>query len=106
MSRADLGEKDVLNPSETMEYFVLSQRKFYDLLNNTNKEDFLAYYGERKLIIRVAFEQYLLNHPESTKQGYVIVQRLCSRKIEKLQFHSYHPWSALISLSTCRSIGK
>ena len=27
-------------------------------------EDFLAYYGERKLILRVAFERYLRNHPE------------------------------------------
>ena len=38
--------------------------KFYDLLNNTDGEDFLAYYGERKLIPRVAFERYLRNHPE------------------------------------------
>ena len=44
--------------------FVLSRRKFYDLLNNTDGEDFLAYYGERKLILRVAFERYLHNHPE------------------------------------------
>ena len=44
--------------------FVLSRRKFYDLLNNTDGEDFLAYYGERKLILRVAFERYLRNHPE------------------------------------------
>ena len=27
-------------------------------------EAFLAYYGERKLILRVAFERYLRNHPE------------------------------------------
>ena len=27
-------------------------------------EEFLAYYGERKLILRVAFERYLRNHPE------------------------------------------
>ena len=44
--------------------FVLSRRKFYDLLNNTDGEDFLAYYGERKLILRAAFERYLHNHPE------------------------------------------
>ena len=64
MARPDLAEKDILNPSETIEYFVLSRRKFYDLLNNTDGEDFLAYYGERKLILRVAFERYLRNHPE------------------------------------------
>ena len=59
-----LAEKDILNPSEAIEYFVLSRRKFYDLLNNTDGEEFLAYYGERKLILRVAFERYLHNHPE------------------------------------------
>ena len=64
MSRPDLGEKDILNPSEAIEHFVLSRRKFYDLLSNTDGEDFLAYYGERKLILRVSFERYLHNHPE------------------------------------------
>ena len=53
MARPSLAEKDILNPSEAIEYFVLSRRKFYDLLNNTDGEDFLAYYGERKLILRV-----------------------------------------------------
>ena len=62
MARPNLAEKDILNPSEAIEY--LSRRKFYDLLNNTDGEDFLAYYGERKLILRVAFERYLHNHPE------------------------------------------
>lgn len=64
MARPDLAEKDILNPSEAIEYFTLNRRKFYDLLNNTDGEDFLAYYGERKLILRVAFERYLRNHPE------------------------------------------
>ena len=64
MARPSLAEKDILNLSEAIEYFVLSRRKFYDLLSNTDGEDFLAYYGERKLILRVAFEMYLRNHPE------------------------------------------
>ena len=64
MVRPSLAEKGVLNPSEAIEYFVLSRRKFYYLLNNTDGEEFLAYYGERKLILRVAFERYLHNHPE------------------------------------------
>ena len=64
MARPSLAEKDILTPSEAIEYFVLSRRKFYDLLSNTDGEDFLAYYGERKLILRVAFERYLCNHPE------------------------------------------
>ena len=69
MARPDLGEKDILNPSEAIEYFVLSRRIFYDLLNNTDGEDFLAYYGERKLILRVVFEKYLLHHPELRRRG-------------------------------------
>lgn len=69
MARPSLAEKDILNPSETIEYFVLSRRKFYDLLSNTDGEDFLAYYGERKLILRVAFESYLRNHPELRRRG-------------------------------------
>lgn len=64
MARPNLAEKDILNPSEAIDYFVLSRRKFHDLLQNADGEDFLAYYGERKLILRVAFEKYLLNHPE------------------------------------------
>ena len=64
MARPSLVEKDILNPSEAIEYFVLSRRKFCDLLNNTDGEEFLVYYGERKLILRVAFERYLRNHPE------------------------------------------
>ena len=69
MARPSLAEKDILNPSEAIEHFVLSRRKFYDLLNNTDGEDFLAYYGERKLILRVAFEKYLLHHPELRRRG-------------------------------------
>ena len=69
MARPNLAEKDILNPSEAIEYFVLSRRKFYDLLNDTDGEEFLAYYGERKLILRVAFERYLRNHPELRRRG-------------------------------------
>ena len=69
MARPSLAEKDILNPSEAIEYFVLSRRKFYDLLSNMDGEDFLAYYGERKLILRVAFEKYLLHHPELRRRG-------------------------------------
>ena len=32
MARPSLAEKDILNPSEAIDYFVLSRRKFYDLL--------------------------------------------------------------------------
>ena len=69
MARSSLAEKDILNPSEAIDYFVLSRRKFYDLLKNTDGVDFLAYYGERKLILRVAFEKYLPHHPELRRRG-------------------------------------
>ena len=36
MARPSLAEKDILNPSEAIDYFVLSRRKFYDLLKNTD----------------------------------------------------------------------
>lgn len=68
MAKPNLSEKNVLNPSEAIEYFILSRRKFYDLLKDADGGDFMAYYGERKLIIRVAFEKYLLNHPELRRQ--------------------------------------
>ena len=64
MTKINLAEKDILNPQEAIEYFVLSRRKFYEFLKQTDGGDFLAYYGERKLILRVAFEKYLLTHPE------------------------------------------
>jgi hypothetical protein len=69
MARPDLAEEDILNPSEAIDYFVLSRRKFYDLLKNTDGENFLAYYGERKMILRVAFEKYLLHHPVLMRRG-------------------------------------
>ena len=69
MARPDLAEEDILNPSEAIDYFVLSRRKFYDLLKNTDGENFLAYYGERKMILRVAFEKYMLHHPVLMRRG-------------------------------------
>lgn len=67
MERPNLDRKVTLNPQEAIEYFTLSRRKFYKLL----KQDglyFVAYYGERKLIIPVEFEKYLSNHPELRRQ--------------------------------------
>lgn len=67
MSRVDLSRKEILNPQETIEHFVLSARKFHKLIKQ-EKFDFLAYYGTRKLIIRTEFEKYLSNHPELRRQ--------------------------------------
>ncbi|MCD2492957.1 DNA-binding protein [Lacrimispora sp. NSJ-141] len=69
MAKPNLAEKDILNPSEAIEYFVLSRREFYEFLDTTDGGDFLAYYGSRKLIIRVAIEKYLRNHPELRRRA-------------------------------------
>ena len=64
MARPDLGEKDILNPEEAIKYWNLSRRKFYQFLEQTDGGDYLAYYKTRILIIRLAFEQYLLQNPK------------------------------------------
>jgi len=53
-----LGEKEYLNPQEAATYWNLSRRKFFRFLNQ-GKYSFLAYFGNRKLILRVEFEKYL-----------------------------------------------
>ncbi len=64
ISKPILEEKDILNPNETIELFVLSRRKFYKLLKENRQLNFLAMYGSRKLIIRSEFQKYLDKHPE------------------------------------------
>ena len=70
MSKPILKEKDILNPNEAIELFVLSRRKFYKLLKENRKLGFLAMYGSRKLIIRSEeFQKYLVKHPELKRRG-------------------------------------
>ena len=64
MKRATPESKDILNPTETIEYFGLSRRKFYSLLNEKTKHGLIVLYGSRKLIIKAGFEKYLKAHPE------------------------------------------
>lgn len=49
---------------EAIDYFVLSRRKFYDLLKSDEQKNFLVFYKERKMIIRTAFARYLEAHPD------------------------------------------
>ena len=58
MKRATPESKDILNPTETIEYFGLSRRKFYSLLSEKKKHSFIVLYGSRKLIIKAGFEKY------------------------------------------------
>ena len=59
MAKPRLEEKEFLNPEEAIRYWNFSRRKFYRFLDETDGGTFLAYYKERKLILRVAFEKYL-----------------------------------------------
>ncbi len=64
MAKTELGEKDLLNPNETILLFDLSSRKFLALIRSGAKLDFIAFYGGRRLIIRTIFEKYLDEHAE------------------------------------------
>ena len=59
MAKIELGEKDLLNPNETILLFDLSSRKFLALIRSGTKLDFIAFYGDRRLIIRTIFEKYV-----------------------------------------------
>ena len=59
---ADMSERDYLTPGEAIEYWGLSQRKFYSFLKE-GPFDFLAFYNTRRLILRVSFERYLWRNP-------------------------------------------
>ena len=64
MAKTELGDKDLLNPNETILLFDLSSRKFLALIRSGTKLDFIAFYGGRRLIIRTIFEKYLDEHAE------------------------------------------
>ena len=65
MKKPSLAEKDVLNPSEAAEFYDLSRRKFFRMLDEADGLPFVAMYKTRKLIIRSEFEAYLRFHPET-----------------------------------------
>ena len=58
-----LGEKDYLSPTEAIQYWNLSNRKFYAFLKK-GQYGFIAFYGTRKLIIREEFDKYLKKNPK------------------------------------------
>lgn len=69
MKTKNLAEKDILNPEEAIELFVLSRRKFYAILSTEQELKFLAKYKTRNLIIRTEFANYLQKHSELRKRG-------------------------------------
>ena len=64
MAKTELGEKDLLNPNETILLFDLSSRKFNALIRGSKGLEFIVFYGDRRLIIRTIFEKYLDEHAE------------------------------------------
>lgn len=62
MEQTPMSERDYLTPGEVIEYWGLSQRKFYSFLKES-PYDFLAFYNIRRLILRVSFERYLWRNP-------------------------------------------
>lgn len=63
MKKPTPGEKETLTPEETIVYFRLSRRKFYDTYKKDNSF-IVRYFDGRRLIIRAEFEKYLSQHPE------------------------------------------
>lgn len=64
MKNQSPGVKNIITPTEAIDYFVLSRRKFYDLLKSDEQKNFLVLYKECKMIIRTAFARYLEAHPD------------------------------------------
>ena len=64
MKNPSPGVKNIITPTEAIDYFVLSRRKFYDLLKSDKQKDFLVFYKERKMIILTSFAKYLEVHPD------------------------------------------
>lgn len=62
--KKNLIEKDFMNQDEAAAFYGLSRRRFFRLLATKEAAQFLAFYGQRKLIIRTEFEKYLRNNPE------------------------------------------
>ena len=46
MKNPSPGVKDIITPTEAIDYFVLSRRKFYDLLKSDKQKDFLVFYKD------------------------------------------------------------
>ena len=57
--KPQLGEKDLLTSEETIKYFNLSRRKWYDFLNSDRSKKFVVGYRSRRLILREEFEEFL-----------------------------------------------
>lgn len=64
MAKPVLEDKEYLTPEETIILFTLSRRKFRAWLCSAHDYPLIAQLGQRKLIHRTAFREYLCKHPE------------------------------------------
>ena len=67
MAKTELGEKDLLNPNETILLFDLSSRKFLALIRSGTKLDFIAFYGGLNPRINFRQERKLRHHSVNLK---------------------------------------
>ena len=44
MKNPSPGVKNIITPTEAIDYFVLNRRKFYDLLKSDEQKNFLVFY--------------------------------------------------------------
>lgn len=68
MAKPSLREKDILNQEGAICYWNFCRARLYKFLKQTDGGNFLAFYKERVLIIRFAFEQYLFRNPEMKEE--------------------------------------
>ena len=67
--RTKAKDKEILTVEETIKLYTLSRRKFHALLHEGSNSFSVKYYGERTLILKPQFEEYLGTHPEIRRRG-------------------------------------
>ena len=68
MKKTSLEEKSIFNPGEAAQHYELSRRKFFQFIQQKKGLPFVAFYNNRKLIIKDEFEKYMADHPEIRKE--------------------------------------
>lgn len=63
IERVPLWEKFLLTVNEASEVFNIGEKKLRAIISNNRKADFIRYNGERLMIVRCKFEEFLLENP-------------------------------------------
>ncbi len=64
MKKTTLENKELLNIIETLKFYKLSCRRFYQMLEETPQPPFIIWYHTRRLVIRSEFEFHMRLHPD------------------------------------------